>query len=232
MSITKEDTGISNLVTALVETMKKTWDHAKTFSQCPVRFDGTPDPNPVDAFIRCVTIFKKSEKITDENSLESLPMVLTGSAATWWKGKKQNVQTWEKACELFQGYFAPPQAAHKTLHDLVKEDQSPGISTDQYITQKRAMIARLPDSYQLSKEIQIDLINGSLRRLIREKVPRSSIKIFVGLLVKGRTVEEFHQETRGVTFSAEPTTNFSISTSLYHHHGPVPLESDGYDDVL
>lgn len=55
----------------------------KCFAQCRAKYNGERCFNKVKEFLTKITILKKVEKISDEDALEGLSLVITEKAATW-----------------------------------------------------------------------------------------------------------------------------------------------------
>lgn len=164
----------------------------KHFTHCPVRFNGTRSGEAVEDFLTSADFFKESEGITDENAVSGLSLLLEGSANTWWTGVKTLATTWEKAKDMIREEFAPRPPAYKIYMEVFSTHQNTGVTTGEFVAQKRALLANLVPSP--SEETQLDMIYGLLRYGIRDRVPRSSVTSFAELLRKAREVEISFEE--------------------------------------
>ncbi|KAF9405617.1 hypothetical protein HW555_013721 [Spodoptera exigua] len=63
-----------------------------TFASCTFTYDGKKNSDVVEAFLAAATVFKSTEKISDSDALQSLPLLLRDEAAVWWQGEA-NVTT-------------------------------------------------------------------------------------------------------------------------------------------
>ncbi|KAF9405965.1 hypothetical protein HW555_013491 [Spodoptera exigua] len=57
-----------------------------TFASCTFTYDGKKNSDAVEAFLAAATVFKSTEKISDSDALQSLPLLLRDEAAVWWQG--------------------------------------------------------------------------------------------------------------------------------------------------
>lgn len=70
------------------------------------------------SFVGAVETYKKCVLVVDANAVRGLSMLLTGIAATWWKGVKQSVGTWEEAVDLLKQTFGPRLPPHRVYREL------------------------------------------------------------------------------------------------------------------
>ncbi|KAJ8946159.1 hypothetical protein NQ318_004410 [Aromia moschata] len=139
--------------------------------------------------IDAVEIFKDCTKVSDENALKGLPMLLDGFAASWFQGVKSSLKTWEEAVNLLRTTFGPCKPPYRVYRELFAEEQSADIKTDVFICKCRAILAQLPDK-TLSEETMLDMVYGLLNVKIRKRVPRDNLQTFNDLLTQARLAEE------------------------------------------
>ncbi|KAF9408556.1 hypothetical protein HW555_011798 [Spodoptera exigua] len=77
-----------------------------TFASCTFTYDGKKNSDAVEAFLAAATVFKSTEKISDSDALQSLPLLLRDEAAVWWQGVKTGVTQWEDFCTKLRHTFA------------------------------------------------------------------------------------------------------------------------------
>jgi hypothetical protein len=162
-----------------------------SFASCHSEYDGTRNPEFVEAFITAITVYKKIECIPDDEAIAALPLLLKGEAAVWWNGIKSYVSTWDEFTSRLRHAFAPARPAYMIYQDIMQIKQDVATRTENFITQKRMLFAQLPSAHTETQ--QLDMIFGQLNIAIKEKVPRSSIKTFDGLLKAAREVEQLLQ---------------------------------------
>ncbi|KAJ3661318.1 hypothetical protein Zmor_006603 [Zophobas morio] len=163
-------------------------NHRRSITACPARYDGSRNRDKVEEFVTSATIFRTVEGISNEDALEGLPLLLTGTAHTWWKGVKLQIKSWDEAMKRLQEAFAPRKAAYKIYLEIFEEKQVANVSTDLFITRKRSLLSQIEQP--LEEAVQLDMVFGLLRAEIREKISRSSITTFEELLIGARKVEE------------------------------------------
>ncbi|KAJ3654348.1 hypothetical protein Zmor_013541 [Zophobas morio] len=162
------------------------------FSHCPARFDGSRNASSVEEFITTASLYKRLEKISDEDALETLPILLREEALTWWNGVRNSVNTWPAAVQLIRDAFAPRAPNHRLFKEIFNEPQGDEVSTDAYITRQRERLSRM--SRQLDEQWQMDILYGLLRRRLRDRIARTEVDTFADLLHKARAVEESERE--------------------------------------
>lgn len=198
MSIHMSEEQFSTLLSRLME-MGKTSTNDTTppvtpppaqngsFIGCDARYDGTRDHALVEEFINKATIFKKVSQVSDQNALDGLPLLLQGEASTWWTGIRNKANTWEEATNLIQAAFAPKEPAHRIYLQIFGSYQTADTPTDQFVCEKRALFARLPEQH--NENTQLHMIYGLLKREIREQLPRDRITSYDYLLQESRLIE-------------------------------------------
>ncbi|KAJ3656486.1 hypothetical protein Zmor_015559 [Zophobas morio] len=162
------------------------------FSHCPARFNGSRNASSVEEFITTASLYKRLEKISDEDALETLPILLREEALTWWNGVRNSVNTWPAAVQLIRDAFAPRAPNHRLFKEIFNEPQGDEVSTDAYITRQRERLSRM--SRQLDEQWQMDILYGLLRRRLRDRIARTEVDTFADLLHKARAVEESERE--------------------------------------
>ncbi|XP_028175772.1 uncharacterized protein LOC114363995 [Ostrinia furnacalis] len=164
-----------------------------TLAQCSARYGGSRKSTDVETFLAAVNVYKKLERIQDDDALTGLPLLLTGDAATWWQGVKAQVGTWADFEARLRHTFAPKKLPYVVYQEIVKVSQT-NQTTESFIAEKRALIAQLPESHILVEDQLIDLVYGQIRFDIREKVVREHVHTFDELLEKAREVERHVNE--------------------------------------
>lgn len=164
-----------------------------SFASCNFSYNGKRDGETVETFLTAATVFKKIEKLSDKDALESMPLILREEAATWWNGVKETITTWDELQERVRHAFAPKRPAFLLYQEIVGTKQEENELTEVYISKKRALLAQLPGPAHTETQ-QIDMIYGQLRYRIREKMPRENVKTFDQLLKAARGVERLLME--------------------------------------
>lgn len=182
---------------------------SKSFAQCTAKYNGERSYNKVTEFISNITIYKKIERISDDDALEGLTLLLTDTAATWWSGVKNDVKKWNHALEAIKSAFAPKMQPHEVYLELFAKKQTTE-SIDSFICEKRALLAQLP-SKRHKEEEQLDLIYGLLKVEYKKEIPRTNVKSFAELLEKGRHIESLGKEA-GESSEATATSDPQPST--------------------
>lgn len=162
-------------------------DRGGSLVGCDARFKGERDDATVEEFISKTTIYKRVTNVSDANAIEGLPLLLQGEASTWWTGVRNQVTTWDQAVKLLRSAFAPERPAHWVYLDIFSSSQDKQTTTDQFICEKRALFARLPDTH--TEAVQLNMVYGLLRREIREHLPRADINSYADLLHRARLIE-------------------------------------------
>lgn len=202
--------------TSLLQTITETHNcnmNTRSFAQCTSRYGGERDHYKVQEFITNVNIYKKVENISDDDALEGLPLLLTGVAATWWDGVKNDLKKWNHALEAIKSAFAPKRQPHEIYMSLFGKKQTTEL-IDSFICDKRALLAQLPPKRHKEEE-QLDLVYGLLHIKYRKHVPRSDIKTFSELLEKCRHLESLEKE-RGVPVTHQPIKRCSFCGKKGH----------------
>ena len=158
-----------------------------SFSSCTSRFNGERNPSKVEEFISAISTYKLVENITDENAVNSMPMLLEGDAAEWWRGVKASAEKFSDVTRMIRDAFSPPKPAWRIYAEINETKQQISEPTDSFIRKKRALFSRLekvPDESD-----QIDILFGMLHSRIRERVLRHKIETFDDLLADAREAE-------------------------------------------
>ena len=184
-----------NMVTLSTEQFQKLLEQVNTpnirvgsFCTCTSRFDGKRDPSKVEEFISAISTFKLVENISDENAVNSMPMLLEGDAAEWWRGVKSNMSTFEDVVRMIREAFSPAKPAWRIFCEIYEGKQQFSEPTDSFIRKKRALFSRLDKN--VAEEDQIDMVFGLLHARIRDRVFRHKIKSFDQLLADAREAEQ------------------------------------------
>ncbi|KAJ3655157.1 hypothetical protein Zmor_014294 [Zophobas morio] len=114
----------------------------ETLQPCPARFNGSTNASSVEEFITTASLYKRLEKISDEDALETLPILLREEALTWWNGVRNSVNTWPAAVQLIRGRLRPRAPNHRLFKEIFNEPQGDEVSTDAYITRQRERLCR------------------------------------------------------------------------------------------
>ncbi|CAB3242153.1 unnamed protein product [Arctia plantaginis] len=164
----------------------------KSFAQCHAKYNGERCFNKVEEFLTKITVFKKVEKISDEDALEGLSLVLTEKAATWWIGIKPSVKKWNAAIEAIRSAFAPRKRPHDIYLEIFAKKQT-SEPIDEFVCEKRALLAQLPAKRHKEDE-QLDMIYGLLKIHYKKDIAREDLKTFDELLQRGRHIENLLKE--------------------------------------
>lgn len=182
-----------------------------SFTGCTARYKGVTQTAKVEEFITVTTIYKDIEKISDENALNGLPLLLQDTAATWWQGVKGQINTWDNAMDLLRKTFAPAKPPYKLYMEIFEKKQAKDASTDLFVCDKRALFAQIPNQHRPNDHMQLDMIYGLLHMDIRQTVVRDSFTSYDKLLVKARAAEAILVEkansstvTNTTTFNQKP----------------------------
>ncbi|XP_028042601.1 activity-regulated cytoskeleton associated protein 2-like, partial [Bombyx mandarina] len=170
--------------------------HKSSFARCTKRYDGERNHNKVEEFITNITIYKKIEKITDEDALEGLTLLLTGQAATWWSGVKGEIKKWNPALDAIRSAFAPKMQPHEVYLELFAKKQT-NETIDAFVCDKRALLSHLPAKRHKEEE-ELDFVYGLLNIRFKKEIPRYEIKSFSELLERGRHIENLAKEAEEI----------------------------------
>lgn len=163
-----------------------------SFVKCTARFSGSENSD-VDAFLDNVLTFKDCTRVTDENAIRGLSMLLEGTAATWWQGVKGTITNWDDAVKALQDVYSKKLPPHLVFREIFSREQNFDESTELFVCRIRALIAQL--TYLLQEEIQLDMIYGLLHRKIKKRLPRNKFSTFKELLENSRDIEASLQES-------------------------------------
>ncbi|KAF9408456.1 hypothetical protein HW555_011862 [Spodoptera exigua] len=186
---------LSDLLSKITTTMS-----TKSFAQCRAKFNGERCYNKVEEFVTSISVFKKIEKISDDDALEGLSLVLTDKAATWWIGIKSEIKKWSQAIDAIRCAFAPRKQPHEIYMEVFAKKQG-NENIDDFVCEKRALLAQLPTKRQKEEE-HLDMVYGLLKISYKKEIARSDIKTFADLLERGRHLESLAKE-------GEETTKFT-----------------------
>lgn len=160
-----------------------------SFKQCTARFDGSRDD--LNKFLVTICLFKDMEKVNEDVALNELPLLFEGEAAEWWEDVGGDVAKWSDAMAMLQDSFAPKRAAYEIYSELFSSKQDANAPTDEFIKQKRALLAELPNPHP--EEVQIDMIYWMLKKPIRRKISRNAIINFEDMIEKARYVDNMEK---------------------------------------
>lgn len=177
----------------LIDSMGSNAIRAGSFTGCTARFNGSKKQAKVEEFITTTSIYRDIENISDENALRGLPLLLEGTASTWWQGVKTEARTWNDATTLIRKAFSPAKPKFKLYMELYDEKQGTDEDTDMFINVKRAIFAQI-DNKRLDEATKIDMIFGLLHINIRQEISRDAVTSFDDLLQKARIVEQILAE--------------------------------------
>lgn len=138
-------------------------------------------------------------------------MLLTGDAATWWRGIKSEVATFDEALARLQKAYGSVKPAYKIYRELFSSEQHEDVPTDIFIAKCRALLAGLPEP-KLPESVQINMIYGLLRRDIRKVVPRESVSTFATSKNPGR--KTIKPPEKKVEVLAWPDTSLQVAAAL------------------
>ncbi|XP_047985439.1 uncharacterized protein LOC125225667 [Leguminivora glycinivorella] len=148
-----------------------------SLTRCTLTYDGTKETDVVEAFLAAVNTYKRAERISDQDALTGLPLLLKDAAATWWQGMKDKVVTWEDFQERLRRTFAPKKPAYLICMEITSVKQKADETTEAFVSKKRMLFSLLPRPEFLETQ-QLDLIYGLLTPYIQEKVPRTSFTTY------------------------------------------------------
>ncbi|XP_028134377.1 activity-regulated cytoskeleton associated protein 1-like [Diabrotica virgifera virgifera] len=125
-SIMMTNEQLKNLVASMTQVVfrnqAQSFTKSGNFSNCSSRFSGNKNED-VEAFISAVTIFKYCVKISDENTIKDLSMLLDHHAATWWQAIQFAILSWDDALKALRhayGLNMPPCTIFKELFSVIK----------------------------------------------------------------------------------------------------------------
>ncbi|KAF9405862.1 hypothetical protein HW555_013567 [Spodoptera exigua] len=160
-----------------------------TFASCTFTYDGKKNSDAVEAFLAAATVFKSTEKISDSDALQSLPLLLRDEAAVWWQGVKTGVTQWEDFCTKLRHTFAPRKPTFMVYYQITHEVQEANVTTEAFIARKRSLFSLAPPP-AFTESQQIDLIFPLIRLDIRNRMPRDTVPTFYQLLETAREESE------------------------------------------
>lgn len=161
------------------------------FVKCTSRYDGEKSSD-VESFISAVEVYVDCANVSEENALKGLPMLLTGEAATWWLGVKDQNRSWPEAIEALRAAFGRKKAAFQIYKELFQMEQDFTTPTDLFVSRARALLSEIPDN--LPEKVKLDMVYGLLNKRIRKRIPRESVTTFKDLLTQSRVVEQSLEE--------------------------------------
>ncbi|KAF9791362.1 hypothetical protein SFRURICE_014074, partial [Spodoptera frugiperda] len=190
-----------------------------SFTSCTAQYDGTKDTEVLEAFLAAINIFKRIENISDEEALSSVPLLLKGEAAIWWQGVKNHVATWESFGDRLRHTFAPKKPAFVLYQEIVGTRQTNATATENFVANKRMLISQLP-APEPTESHQLDMIYGSLRPKIQDKIPRCSFKTFDELITISRAIERLWSERvkEAKNPTQRPTKSWQPQKKCGFHH--------------
>lgn len=208
---------------------------ASNFSKCQSRFSGKKDED-CDAFIDAISVYKECLHITNENAIKGLSMLLDGFAATWYRGIKSSITSWDDALKSLKHAFGFNKPPHQIFRELFSKEQGDKETTDVFVSSARALLARLPATPALHQTHQIDMIYGLLNRRIRQRLQRNEIETFEDLINKARSIEASFVEKsasvnapyNNVANSSDKQSKFRPKCTFCRHFGHVQSECRKY----
>lgn len=166
-----------------------------SFKQCTARFDGNREN--LNKFLVTICLYKDVERVNEDVALHELPLLFEGEAAEWWKTVGGNVTKWSDAMAMLQDSFAPKKTAYEIYADVFSSKQEANEPTDEFIKQKRALLAELANPHP--DDVQIDMIYWMLKKQIRRKIPRSAIISFDDMIEKARYMDNMEKRKTSAT---------------------------------
>lgn len=163
--------------------------------------DGERNFNKVEEFVTSISVYKKIENISDENALEGLTLLLSGTTATWWNGVKSDIKKWNQALDAIRTSFAPKMQPHEIYLECFAKKQTKE-NIDSFVCEKRALLAQLPTKRH-REEGHLDFVYGLLNVTYKNEIPRTEIKTFAELLERGRHLESLAKEAGKVQVTQE-----------------------------
>ncbi|XP_026475506.1 activity-regulated cytoskeleton associated protein 2-like [Ctenocephalides felis] len=208
MSLTEEQ--LQRILSAVVQVntvQQPTTQPQKSgsFANCDTRFNGSRDPAQVDHFLTRVATYKEIEGISDKNALKGLPLLLTNTAALWWKGNKSKQKTGNTRLNYYKKH-SHRRRRHTRL-------------TWKYL--KNVLLAALPPPIH-TEEQQIDMIYELLNIRFRERIPRDSFETFEELQRKAREVEQNMHEAS--VMKPKSNSTYSNQCTFYNRRGHMATE--------
>ncbi|KOB67976.1 Retrovirus-related Pol polyprotein from transposon 17.6 [Operophtera brumata] len=176
-----------------------------SFASCTARFDGSRDTTKVEAFLSTIITYKKIEKITDEDAIEGLTLLLSDEASIWWIGVKEEVTTWANVLKILRTTFAPKRPAYKIYDELITQKQQSSKGIELFVAKKRALMAELPKP-SLTESQCLDILYSSLHAVVRDKVPRDTVSTFEDFLKKARQIEDTIIDTESTSKTRDRCT--------------------------
>ncbi|KAJ8980854.1 hypothetical protein NQ317_008913 [Molorchus minor] len=177
------------LLNQLVQNISPIQMRTGNFVDCTARFNGKKEAD-IEAFLDAVCIYKDCAKVTDENAIRGLPMLLTDEAATYWQGVKSSIHNWEDALKSLRSAYSVKLAPYRVYRELFEREQTDTETTELFVSKARALLAQLPDTEVLSEKIKLDMIYGLLNKRIRKRLTRDSVNTFEELLKGARSIEQ------------------------------------------
>ncbi|KAH9636081.1 hypothetical protein HF086_013283, partial [Spodoptera exigua] len=187
----------TTLINKLSEANGTTNNASKSFARCTKRYDGERNYCKVEEFITSISVYKKIEKICDEDALEGLTLLLSGAAATWWSGIKSDIKKWNQALDAIRSSFAPKMQPHEIYLAVYSKKQT-RETIDEFVCEKRALLSQLPAKRHREDE-HLDFVYGLLDIAYKKEIARTDIKTFSELLERGRHLESLKKEAGEIT---------------------------------
>ncbi|XP_061723669.1 activity-regulated cytoskeleton associated protein 2-like [Cydia pomonella] len=187
-----------------------------SLTRCTLTYDGTKETDVVEAFLAAVNTYKRAERISDEDALTGLPLLLKGAAATWWQGMRDKIVTWDDFQERLRRTFAPKKPAYLICMEITSVKQKTDETTEAFVSKKRMLFSLLPRPELLETQ-QLDLIYGLLMPYIQEKVPRTSFTTYDKFLedaVAAERLRDTWKNANPTSASTAASTAASASSAL------------------
>ncbi|KAJ8977142.1 hypothetical protein NQ317_016808 [Molorchus minor] len=194
------------LLNQLVQNISPIQTRTGNFVDCTARFNGKKEAD-IEAFLDAVCIYKDCAKVTDENAIRGLPMLLTDEAATYWQGVKSSIHNWEDALKSLRSAYSVKLAPYRVYRELFEREQTDTETTELFVSKARALLAQLPDTDVLSEKIKLDMIYGLLNKRIRKRLTRDSVNTFGELLKGARSIEQSLAESQNKTSENSESNN-------------------------
>ncbi|KAA5613147.1 hypothetical protein F3H11_35190, partial [Pseudomonas aeruginosa] len=125
-----------------------------TLARCRASFSGAPGES-VEAFIDAIESYTECVQVSDANIIRGLAMLLSADAATWWRGLKHHISTWNEAKENLIYAYGTRLPPHRIYLEIFASPQDKE-NTDKFVARIRALMAKLPRD-DITEKVQLDM---------------------------------------------------------------------------
>uniref|UniRef100_A0ABD2WB57 CCHC-type domain-containing protein n=1 Tax=Trichogramma kaykai TaxID=54128 RepID=A0ABD2WB57_9HYME len=171
----------------LSRTTSSQLDIGRIVRNCNLKYSGEPGSS-IEEFLERVYECRRLTQLTDNDLLNSMSELLTGSARLWARQTQHEWTSWQEFCSAARACFGVDrkfqQALIKEAQRRTQADLEPVRS---YIFALLTIMSKFEDQWPL--EMQLDLLHTNMRPDLQMQVRRSSITSVGQFLERTREAE-------------------------------------------